>query len=99
LTEQWCLAPTADPEFVWHVADGLAADVRPFDPTRPVVCLDETTANCSARSGQRFGDQDALTHAATTWVARRNAVAAVDWRFTTADARIKLKRLYPTFED
>jgi len=30
------------------------------------------------------------------WVAERDAVhATVDWRFTTADARIKLKRLYP----
>ena len=31
------------------------------------------------------------------WQARRNARGgAVDWRFTTADARIKLKRLYPS---
>ncbi|MCX6354090.1 MAG: IS630 family transposase, partial [Candidatus Aureabacteria bacterium] len=31
------------------------------------------------------------------WQQRRNiAEAKVDWRFTTADARIKLKRLYPT---
>jgi hypothetical protein len=30
------------------------------------------------------------------WVqARNNADARIDWRFTTADARIKLKRLYP----
>jgi hypothetical protein len=49
--------------------------------------------------GQRFGDRNALTQAATAWTARRNAVAStINWRFTTADARIKLKRLYPTFE-
>jgi hypothetical protein len=30
------------------------------------------------------------------WTAARNAAAAtIDWQFTTADARIKLKRLYP----
>ena len=30
------------------------------------------------------------------WAAARNAATAtIDWRFTTADARIKLKRLYP----
>ena len=30
------------------------------------------------------------------WVAARNAAAdTVDWRFTTADARIKLKHLSP----
>ena len=26
---------------------------------------------------------------------RNNRVAAIDWRFTTEDARIKLKRIYP----
>jgi len=26
---------------------------------------------------------------------RNNRAATVDWRFTTEDARIKLKRLYP----
>ncbi len=32
------------------------------------------------------------------WVAARNgATRTIDWRFTTADARIKLKRLYPAF--
>ena len=30
--------------------------------------------------------------------ARNNAVTSVKWQFTTADARIKLKRLYPSFE-
>ena len=30
------------------------------------------------------------------WEARRNQTCAkVDWQFTTAEARIKLKRLYP----
>jgi hypothetical protein len=31
------------------------------------------------------------------WEQQRNAhTVKVDWRFTTADARIKLKRLYPS---
>jgi hypothetical protein len=31
------------------------------------------------------------------WVAQRNAAGtAIDWQFTTADARIKLKHLYPS---
>jgi hypothetical protein len=31
------------------------------------------------------------------WESRRNAYGTrIDWRFTTADARIKLKRLYPS---
>jgi hypothetical protein len=35
--------------------------------------------------------------AAWEW-ARNVATVKVDWQFTTADARIKLKRLYPTIE-
>ncbi|MFT5702608.1 MAG: hypothetical protein ACI8ZB_005532, partial [Desulforhopalus sp.] len=33
------------------------------------------------------------------WEADRNGMKAkVNWQFTTEDARIKLKRLYPTLE-
>jgi len=28
---------------------------------------------------------------------RNNHAATIDWRFTTEDARIKLKRIYPKF--
>jgi hypothetical protein len=45
---------------------------------------------------RRLGDRPTLEREVAAWVARRNAAAAaVDWRFTTADARTKLKRLYP----
>jgi DDE superfamily endonuclease len=48
---------------------------------------------------QRFANRDALAHAAAAWTTRRNAAAStIDWRFTTTDARIKLKRLYPAIE-
>jgi hypothetical protein len=44
----------------------------------------------------RIPDQESLTHETGAWEARRNAAgASVEWRFTTADARIKLKKLYP----
>ena len=43
MSEQWCLAPTADPDFVWHMEDVLSVYARPLDPARPVVCLDETS--------------------------------------------------------
>ncbi len=42
-------------------------------------------------------DQATLTAEVTAWEEQRNSAAStVNWRFTTADARIKLKRLYPT---
>ena len=45
---------------------------------------------------RRIADQPTLAHETAAWEARRNAAeATVEWRFTTADARIKLKKLYP----
>ncbi len=48
---------------------------------------------------RRLGSQATLTSAVAAWVRARNAaVRRIDWRFTTADARIKLKRLYPAYD-
>lgn len=48
---------------------------------------------------RRIGTQGELEHEVQAWQRRRNAEAiTVNWRFTTADARIKLKRLYPSLE-
>ncbi|HUT55548.1 MAG TPA: IS630 family transposase, partial [bacterium] len=36
----------------------------------------------------------------SAWEGRRNNLnASIDWQFTTADARIKLRRLYPTLDN
>ncbi len=49
---------------------------------------------------QRIGEQTTLQEHVEAWQQRRNEKAiVVDWRFTTADARIKLKHLYPSLED
>jgi hypothetical protein len=46
---------------------------------------------------RRIPDQATLKAEVTAWEEQRNSAAStVHWRFTTADARIKLKRLYPT---
>jgi hypothetical protein len=46
---------------------------------------------------QRIPNKERLTDEAAAWEARRNQHSVrIDWRFTTADARIKLKRLYPS---
>jgi hypothetical protein len=45
---------------------------------------------------RRIPDQDSLIRETAAWEAGRNASGAtVEWRFTTADARIKLKKRYP----
>ena len=45
---------------------------------------------------RRISDLETLRSEVEAWQAHRNQTAnRVDWRFTTQDARIKLKRLYP----
>src|SRR5438094_9218221 len=47
---------------------------------------------------RRLPDRATLEQEVAAWVAERNAaIRTIDWRFTTDDARIKLKRLYPAF--
>ena len=44
-----------------------------------------------------FETREQLAAAIGEWERRRNAQrTGIDWRFTTADARIKLRKLYPT---
>jgi hypothetical protein len=51
---------------------------------------------CLAR---RIADQTTLAAEVNAWVEERNAsVVKVHWRFTTADARIKLAHLYPRIQ-
>jgi hypothetical protein len=46
---------------------------------------------------RRLGEIGALRREIEAWVAARNAEGAgVEWSFTTADARVKLRRLYPS---
>ena len=47
---------------------------------------------------RRIPDQEMLTREVAVWEHKRNQDAVkVNWRFTTKDARIKLKKLYPSF--
>lgn len=48
---------------------------------------------------RRIPDAESLRREVAAWEARRNAAAVkADWQFTTADARVKLKKLYPTIQ-
>jgi len=49
---------------------------------------------------RRIGDAVTLIQEITSWEENRNMVeATVNWQFTTHDARIKLKKLYPSIID
>lgn len=63
--------------------------------------LDMAESELSVLSRQcldrRIPDKDALTKQVAAWRNKRNKTnTKADWQFTTTDARIKLKRLYPT---
>lgn len=46
---------------------------------------------------RRIPDQETLKREIGAWVKERNAYSSpMNWRFTTEDARVKLKKLYPT---
>jgi len=48
---------------------------------------------------RRIPDKDSLIREVKAWEYQRNSdVIKVHWQFTTADARIKLKSLYPKFQ-
>ncbi len=48
---------------------------------------------------RRIPDKPSLIREVAAWEENRNKHhAKADWQFTTADARVKLKRLYPQFE-
>jgi hypothetical protein len=63
--------------------------------------LNMAESELSVLSGQcldrRIPDKQTLTEEVAAWERARNKKhVKADWQFTTADARIKLKRLYPT---
>ncbi len=45
---QWCIPPTANAEFVACMEDVLEVYHRPYDPRRPLICLDETNKTLHA---------------------------------------------------
>ena len=84
---------------VANMEDVLEVYRRPHDPQRPFVCLDETSKQMNIETRAPIPDKQTLTSEAAAWQENRDKhYAKADWQFTTADARVKLKRLYPRFQ-
>ena len=75
--------------FEWHYTPKHGSWLNMAESELGVVsrqCLD-----------RRIPDKQTLIDEVAAWQAERNSKhAKADWQFTTANARIKLKRLYPT---
>jgi hypothetical protein len=39
----WCIPPQANAEFVWRMEEILSVYKLPYDPRRPLVCMDESS--------------------------------------------------------
>jgi hypothetical protein len=60
----------------------------------------ELSVLCRQCLDRRIDRQETMTKEIAAWEDERNAnKSTIDWQFTTADARIKLKRLYPSYQD
>src|SRR6516162_4841687 len=88
--------------FAPDVARALAARLEIHYTPKHGSWLNMAETELSVLSRQcmdrRIDDRDLMAHEIAAWQANRNAARArINWQFTTADARIKLKRLYPSF--
>jgi hypothetical protein len=61
------------------------------------MMLDEQSVLTRQGIKERVSSKEELIGQVEAWYSNRNKkVKKVDWQFTTKDARVKLKRLYPT---
>ena len=81
LKEQCCIPAKQNALFVCQMEDVLRVYTRPYDPRFPRLCMDERSL-AVARGQISFYEAFAPEEA-----------VPVDWRFTTADALMKLKHL------
>src|SRR5215204_4327690 len=81
-----------------HTGASLYRAFEPSEARRVLRKLEVELSVLSRQclSGQRIPDQEMLAREVAAWESERNEQGAtVDWRFTAADARQKLARLYP----
>lgn len=76
-----------------------------FEPAEAKRIADKLEIHYTPKYGswlnmaERMGGIERLESEALAWAEERNAKEVkVDWRFTTADARIKLKKLHPSID-
>ena len=81
-----------------RLADRLALHYTPVHGSWLNLCEIELSVLSRQCLSGRIKDMDTITSKVAKWQENRNnKEAKIDWQFTTEDARIKLKRLYPRF--
>ena len=93
------LYDTFPPEEARRLADRLEVHHTPKHGSWLNMAEIELSAMSRQCLADRVEDRPALSRAVAAWRTNRNRRhRKVDWRFTTNDARIKLKRLYPSVQ-
>lgn len=91
------LYETFPPEEAHRLARKLEVHYTPRNGSWLNVAEVELSVLAEQCLDRRIGDPAALDAELAAWTATRNAEkSVVQWQFTTADARVKLRRLYPT---
>ena len=91
------LYETFDPEEAKRILDKLEFHYTPKHGSWLNMAEIEFSVLSRQCLDQRIGDQATLIRQVSAWQKERNEKwVKMEWRFTTADARIKLKRLYPS---
>ncbi len=85
-----------DPARARRIVEKLEWHHTPKHGSRLNVAECELAALSAQRLNRRIGSAERLRQVAAAWEEERNErQVGVDWQFTTAKARTKLKRLYP----
>ena len=87
-----------EPAVAWRLLERLEIHHTPKHGSWLNMAEIELSVLSQQCLNRRIPDTATLTREVAAWQQARNAdPRPVNWRFTTADARIKLKRLYPIF--
>lgn len=104
----WLIPVDHNCSFVADMGKVIDLYKLPFGPDHPVVCMDERlkmteielNAHIALIGNSRIDGTKKVRKQTCAWQGNRNNKAAkVYWQFTTNNARVKLLRLYPLFDD
>ena len=93
------LYETFDPETARALAARLEIHYTPKHGSWLNMAETELSVLSPQCLNRRIATKDVMEQEIATWEKNRNeACTRINWHFTTADARTKLQRLYPSFE-
>jgi transposase len=95
-----CLYATFEPEEAHRVANRFEWHYTPEHGSWLNMAECELSVLQRQCLSRRIADKETLAQEALAWETRRNqAQVKIVWQFTTSDARIKLRRLYPVLQE